>query len=323
MGQLADMHRRIAKIRRILEENKIFMEFFSMICIAVMGIAVSYSANKIAERQTELIELQMEVEYSPEFVLADYDIDSRRAVWVRNYLTGDAQKKNYNDLNPFEDFSRGLLEDYEFYLAYHYVSDWEIVDRYLQGDDSVDLSEAVRIREKFSEDFTQANSRFSFYNNGSHITDVSIQPFVLCQVNTMDPQLRPVEFIISDFFDRPPDYNSNQGVFDLYCSDQEWLYGVFKNFERLLDPDPRYYFEVEWQRCFWISYVTSAGNRMSEFYSFDMLELKKIEEPQVVIKDGEGPVCYDNYLQFLDHTFQTNDLYDENCILFSLIKGRK
>lgn len=100
------MKQKLDRLRDILNQYKIFMEFFSMICVSIMSIMVGMAANKMSKEQLLLTEKQLKAEYAPRFELVEQDSDTRVDVWIRNYKIKPFSYVNYDiKVNPFEDFS--------------------------------------------------------------------------------------------------------------------------------------------------------------------------------------------------------------------------
>lgn len=114
------------KLKKILEELKIYCETLIMILIAFMTIKVSLAANAISEKQTELTERQTILaekqyknEYSPRLVVKDVDISpSIMAENLLNYyyfVDTSFFDDLFMSLDLFSDFHVSIFEDEEFY----------------------------------------------------------------------------------------------------------------------------------------------------------------------------------------------------------------
>lgn len=111
------------KLKKILEELKIYCETIVMILAAVMTIKVSLAANAISEKQTELTERQTILaekqykdEYSPRLVIKDVNISP--SIIVENllyYLNIDPLEATSSKQDLFLDFDNSIFDDKDLY----------------------------------------------------------------------------------------------------------------------------------------------------------------------------------------------------------------
>lgn len=110
--------RRVHVIKKALVEAKIFSDTIIAIIIAVIGINVSITANKISKLQTEIIEKQAEIDYQSNLPLIDLEINYNKeeninALSVRNL--GGALYWYHYEIIPIVEYSynTGVLKSKE------------------------------------------------------------------------------------------------------------------------------------------------------------------------------------------------------------------
>lgn len=313
------MKKHIDKVRDILNDYKIFMEFFSMICLSLMSIFVGVAANRITKEQLLLTEKQLKAEFSPRFELIENKNDSKIRMWIRNY--GNIP---INSEDPLSSFSNALLTDYNFIQTYSDYSDWNIVTDYIDGNiDNID--NAINIKRDFNNLINGYSNFRRFENMGKQISDVCVQPFVLCELYTRYEPTPISYFTITDFFAGylPKYYNS---MFALEYRTDEILYDAVSIFNRnIYKRNPDIGYNVQFEMLVKITYRDSLDNLIIEFYQLG-------EDGNELIKTGKNIDSFtyiaplinpqpmsDDIRVFTSSGFTISDLYDEDSRIFDAI----
>lgn len=312
------MKQRLDKLRDILNQYKVFMEFFSMICVSIMSIMVGITANIMSKEQLLLTEKQLKAEYAPRFELVDKDSDNRVDMWIRNYKIKSFSYVNYYlKVNPFEDFSDGILKDYYFEEIFARYEDWSIIEEYLGGNHNLDLNRAFDIKRDFEKMFNNVGNNYRrFENSGGEINNVTLQPFVLCTIlkNGMETS---ASFIINDFYETVQKKYENH-MFELYFRDYEVLYDAIQDFTYHLKNKYGADYSVKITTALYITYHDSIDNQISEYYVFNSggTSLTRADLDsyinQCMSPSPNSKIDLGNFMTFYDTTFEFGDLYDQD-----------
>ena len=310
------MKQKIDKLRDILNQYKIFMEFSSMIYLSIMSILVGVAANKITKEQLALTEKQLKAEFSPRFELTGSRSDPRIAMWMRNY-----QMRPFDFEDPFSSFSDELLTDYDFVHTFNGYEDWDNIIDYIDG--NVDnLEEVAHIRKDFNNIINGLSNSSRFENTGKQISEVLIQPFVLCELYTKHNPTPISYFTITDFFGgfHPKYYNN---IFILEYKSEEILYEAVHVFnQNIYNRNPDIGYNLQYNLFVKISYRDSLDNLISEFYEIetgnDLIKTSK-DLDDILYGGPENTLPNDDLRTFIARGFSMSDLYDEDSRIYNVI----
>lgn len=317
------MKQKLDRLRDILNQYKIFMEFFSMICVSIMSIMVGMAANKMSKEQLLLTEKQLKAEYAPRFELVDQDSDTRVDVWIRNYKIKPFSYVNYDlKVNPFEDFSDRILKDHYFEDTFIRYADWSIIEEYLDGNHNLDLNRAFDIKCDFENMFNSTGNNYRrFENLGGEINNVTIQPFVLCTILKNGIET-PTSFVISDFYETVQE-KYEKHMFELYFRNYGILYDAIQEFTFHLQNKYGADYGVELTTALYITYRDSIDNQISEYYVFnswgDALTSADLDSyiNQCISPSLNSKVDLGDFMTYYNTTFQIGDLYAQDSRIFA------
>lgn len=316
---ISNIKKFIKKLRDFLNHNKIFFEVFNLICLSIMSILVGVAANRITKNQLDLTEKQIKAEFAPRFELIHSESDSRIDEWIRNYKINSFQWEDYKiKTNPFTDFSIQLLSDSKFTDTFYEYSDWQIIEKYMNGDSNVDLDDAINIKSTFEKMINSTMENIRIYENTGHqINNVKIEPFILCYVNDVDRNNNYKKyFVIRDYFE-PVSVSYYNNRFILMYRSNEIFHDAMYEFECSLKKNyPNYY--LDYTPIIYITYYDSLDNQICEYYEMNNngQDLSKInislEENYYIGPDRYiGYINKDGSVNFAN-TYMMGDLYDKD-----------
>lgn len=335
------MNRFLSDWKDKLDEYKVFMEYFSMICLSIMSIGVSCSANEISREQKELTEKQMEIDISPDFIMTDLKNNNYIGNWLEYYKNENLiYKEGVIELNPYTDFTEELLEDYDFYDMFCDFDDWDKIE---------ELDSKEIISEDISKEFNQRINEYSqiytFENKGAFVKNIFARSFLLCEIYVSSIPYNPgVNFIIYDYFDQFS-YKNSENSFSIYSKDINILSDAENYLKRVIERE--FYGDkvmLYTTQYLFITYVNRSGERIEEYYIISGSNLEKVDKPLIENLASTNPnssfyipvnhilsnpskyvnIDYNDYRDLVESGFALYDLYGDRIeSIINTLKQKK
>lgn len=165
------------------------------------------------------------------------------------------------------------------------------------------------------------NNYRRFENLGGEISDVTLQPFVLCTILKYGMET-PTSFVISDFYETVQE-KYEKHMFELYFRNYEILYDAIHEFTFHLKNKYGTDYGVELTTALYITYRDSIDNQISEYYVFnswgDALTSADLDSyiNQCISPSLNSKVDLGDFMTYYDTTFQIGDLYAQDSRIFA------